>query len=90
MKLANNKHITLSDDGLSLEGYPDGKEKEFKERYTFGLKSTVRNIEVSFETEDLNKVLENMHTFLHAVGFTYVGKLVAISRDEKKEWESGE
>ena len=66
------------------------KKKEYTERYTLGLKSTERTIEVSFETEDLNTVLENIHTFLHATGFTYIKGLKAYSKDGSKEWETKE
>ena len=64
---------------------------EYTEKYMLSFKSNANTVRVSFEAEKLDDVLEHIHTFLNAVGFTYVGKLTAISRDEEKEWEtSGE
>ena len=74
----------------------------YTEKYTLSLKSTFmdenfqirsapeRTLEVSFETESLSTVLENMRTFLNASGFTYIKKLKAYSRDGSKDWETKE
>ena len=76
----------------NLQSYVESEEeKEYTEKYTLSFKSNANTVRVSFEAEKLDDVLEHIHTFLNAVGFTYVGKLTAISRDEEKEWEtSGE
>tara|TARA_B100000686_G_scaffold352877_1_gene456329 strand:+ start:3140 stop:3412 length:273 start_codon:yes stop_codon:yes gene_type:complete len=76
----------------NLQSYVETEEeKEYTEKYMLSFKSNANTVRVSFEAEKLDDVLEHIHTFLNAVGFTYVGKLTAISRDEEKEWEtSGE
>ena len=67
------------------------KDTGYTEKYMLSFKSNTNTVRVSFEVEKLDDVLEHLHTFLNAVGFTYVGKLIAVSRDEEKEWEtSGE
>ena len=78
------------------------KNEEYTERYTLSLKSTFidedyqvrsapeRTLEVSFETERLSTVLENMLTFLNASGFSYIKKLKAYSKDGTKDWETKE
>jgi len=75
----------------SLVETEEEEEKEYTEKYILSFKSNTNTVRVSFEAEKLDDVLEHLHTFLNAVGFTYVGKLTAVSRDEEKEWEtSGE
>ena len=77
----------------NLQSYveTDEEEREYTEKYMLSFKSNANTVRVSFEAEKLDDVLEHLHTFLNAVGFTYVGKLIAVSRDEEKEWEtSGE
>ena len=77
----------------SLVETEEEEEKEYTEKYMLSFKSNANanTVRVSFEAEKLDDVLEHIHTFLNAVGFTYVGKLTAVSRDEEKEWEtSGE
>ena len=67
------------------------KDTGYTEKYMLSFKSNTNTVRVSFEAEKLDDVLEHLHTFLNAVGFTYVGKLIAVSRDEEKDWEtSGE
>ena len=75
----------------SLVETEEEEEKEYTEKYILSFKSNTNTVRVSFEAEKLDDVLEHLHTFLNAVGFTYIGKLTAVSRDEEKEWEtSGE
>jgi len=67
------------------------KDTGYTEKYMLSFKSNTNTVRVSFEAEKLDDVLEHLHTFLNAVGFTYIGKLTAVSRDVEKEWEtSGE
>jgi len=37
----------------------------------------------------LTTILDEFLSFLQASGFSYVGKLTAVSRDKEKEWETG-
>jgi len=66
---------------------------ELKEYYGFTYRSednwrriTTKKTEMSFEADSLQDVLENFHTFLNTVGFSYVGKVTLESKDGKKIW----
>ena len=70
---------------------PDGD--EIKEYYGFTYRSedewrkiTTSKTEMSFEVHSLQDVLENFHTFLNTVGFSYVGKVALESKDGTKTW----
>ena len=71
-----------------VETEEEEEEKEYAEKYMLSFKSNTNTVRVSFEVEKLDDVLEHLHSFLNAVGFTYVGNLIAVSRDEEKEWET--
>ena len=66
---------------------------ETKEYYGFTYRSedewrkiTTKKNDVSFEANSLQDVLENFHTFLNTVGYSYVGKVVLESKDGTKTW----
>lgn len=66
---------------------------ELKEHYGFTYRSediwrriTTKKTEMSFEADSLQDVLENFHTFLNTIGFSYVGKVTLDSKDGKKTW----
>ena len=49
-------------------------------------KITTKRTKMSFEADSLQDVLENFHTFLNSVGYSYVGKVVLESEDGTKTW----
>ena len=66
---------------------------EIKERFSFSYealddwrKITTKKTDVSFEANSIQEVLENFHTFLNTVGYSYVGKVVLESKDGTKTW----
>ena len=66
---------------------------EIKERFSFSYealddwrKITTKKNDVSFEANSIQEVLENFHTFLNTVGYSYVGKVVLESKDGTKTW----
>jgi len=68
---------------------------EIKEHYGFTYKSsddwrkiTTKETTISFESYSIQDVLENFHTFLNAVGFTYVGSITVNSKDGEKSWST--
>jgi len=75
-------------------GMPDGD--EVREFYGFhyrasdgciGLEDNItKKTQMSFEAHSLQAVLENFHTFLNTVGFTYIGDITIESKDGEKCW----
>ena len=66
---------------------------EIKERVAFSYEAlddwrniTTKKNDVSFEANSIQEVLENFHTFLNTVGYSYVGKVVLESKDGTKTW----
>ena len=47
---------------------------------------TTKKNKITFEANSIQEVLENFHTFLNTVGYSYVGKVVLESKDGTKTW----
>jgi len=43
---------------------------------------------MSFEGYSVQDALDNFHTFLNTIGFTYVGSITIDSKDGKKSWST--
>jgi len=68
---------------------------EIKESYEFSYKAndewrkvTTKETKISFEGYSIQDILDNFHTFLNTVGFTYVGSITIDSKDGKKSWRA--
>lgn len=62
-------------------------ENEYTEAYRFSMRSSgpdFREINVAFQVDTLDRIVEHMKQFLNSVGFTYVDALIATSKN--KAW----
>jgi hypothetical protein len=78
---------------LEILDIPD--RDEIKESYDFTYqandeyrKITTKKTQISFEGYSIQDILDNFHTFLNTVGFTYVGTVTLESKDGKKIWRT--
>ena len=68
---------------------------EIKEYYGFTYKAcdewrkvTTKETQMAFEGYSIQDALDNFHTFLNTIGFTYVGSITIDSKDGKKSWST--
>jgi|TARA_Y100000296_G_C5125308_1_gene232571 hypothetical protein len=85
--------MVIKNDTKEFLNIPD--RDEIKEYYGFTYKSsdewrkiTTKETQMSFEGYSIQDILDNFHTFLNTVGFTYVGEIEITSKDGEKSWRT--